>query len=134
MLKINVEVYKDAIPYIFFGVCTTLVNMIVYWLCAHVFLFSVMISTIVAWILSVLFAYVTNRKYVFHSVVNGLEEIAKEVISFFSCRLLTGGIDLLCMFVFVDVLQMNDLFIKVVANVLVIVLNYVASKLFIFKK
>lgn len=126
--------YKDVIPYIFFGVCTTLVNMIVYWLCAHVFLFSVMISTIGAWVLSVLFAYVTNRKYVFHSAANGLEEIAKEVTSFFSCRLLTGCIDLLCMFVFVDVLQMNDMFIKVMANVLVIVLNYVASKVFIFKK
>lgn len=64
--------YKDVIPYIFFGVCTTLVNMIVCWLCAHVFLFSVMISTIVAWVVSVLFAYVTNRKIVFHSAANGL--------------------------------------------------------------
>jgi len=78
-----VEKYKDIIPYLFFGVCTTLVNVVVYWLMAHLFGTGVMVSTIVAWIAAVLFAYVTNRKWVFHSEANTRETIVKEIISFF---------------------------------------------------
>ena len=125
--------YKDVIPYIFFGVCTTLVNMVVYWFCAHIICFSVLVSTVIGWILSVLFAYITNRKWVFHSTVTGFQEVMKEITSFFSCRLLTGFLDLACMFVFVDLLHMNDMVIKILANIIVIVLNYAASKLVIFK-
>ncbi len=136
MNKVNkiIEEHKDVIPYIFFGVCTTLVNMIVYWFCAHVICLSVLISTVVGWILSVLFAYITNRKWVFHSTVTGYKDIFKEITSFFSCRLLTGFLDLFCMFLFVDIFHMNDMIIKILANVIVIVLNYVASKLLIFKQ
>lgn len=62
-MKKKINKYKDVIPYLFFGVCTTLVNMFVYWGCAHVFNLSVLISTVISWVLSVLFAYVTNRKF-----------------------------------------------------------------------
>lgn len=133
-IKEKINEHKDVIPYIFFGVCTTLVNMIVYWFCAHIINLSVMISTVIGWILSVLFAYITNRKWVFHSNVKGIFNILKEMTSFFSCRLLTGFLDLACMFLFVDLLHMNDMVIKILANVIVIVLNYIASKLLIFKK
>lgn len=133
-IKEKINEHKDVIPYIFFGVCTTLVNMIVYWFCAHIINLSVMISTVIGWILSVLFAYITNRKWVFYSNVKGIFNILKEMTSFFSCRLLTGFLDLACMFLFVDLLHMNDMVIKILANVIVIVLNYVASKLLIFKK
>lgn len=126
--------YKDVIPYLFFGVLTTVVNVAGYWVAAHPFRWSVMPSTIFAWVLAVLFAYITNRKWVFHSTAEGSKEILKEMVSFFSCRLATGIVDWLCMFVFVDLLKFNDLIIKVAANVVVVVLNYVASKLFIFKK
>ena len=126
--------YRDVLPYLFFGVCTTVVNVVTYWAAAHIFHLSVMVSTVLAWILAVLFAYVTNRKWVFHSEASGRREILKEIISFFSCRLATGFVDWLCMFLFVDVLAWNDVFVKTAANVLVIILNYVASKLLIFKK
>lgn len=126
--------YKDVIPYLFFGVCTTLVNVIVYWLCAHPLKLGTMPSTIIAWILAVLFAYVTNRKWVFHSEATGSREVTKEIASFFGCRLATGIIDWLCMFVFVQVLDWNDVIVKFAANVLAIILNYVASKLIIFRK
>jgi len=129
-----VEKYKDIIPYLFFGVCTTLVNVVVYWLMAHLFGTGVMVSTIVAWIAAVLFAYVTNRKWVFHSEANTRETIVKEIISFFGCRLATGFVDWGCMYLFVTVLHFNDVIIKFLANVLVIILNYVASKLIIFKR
>ncbi len=126
--------YKDVIPYIFFGVLTTLVNIIVYWIFAHPLHLQVMISTIVAWVASVLFAYITNRIWVFHSTATTSAEIMKEVVAFFSCRLATGILDWVCMYVFVNLLAWNDLLVKCGANVLVIVLNYVASKVLIFRK
>lgn len=125
--------YKDIIPYAFFGVLTTVVNMVVYWAAAHPLGLSVMVSTVIAWIAAVLFAYVTNRKWVFHSQAQGTQEIVQELVSFFACRLATGVVDWACMFIFVDLLHFNDVIIKAAANVLVIILNYVASKLVIFK-
>ena len=126
--------YKDVIPYAIFGVLTTLVNIASYWLCAHALGMPVMASTIIAWILAVLFAYVTNRKWVFLSEAKGRRAIVKEMVSFFACRLATGLVDWACMFLFVDVLHWNDVLIKTGANILVIALNYIASKLIIFKK
>lgn len=126
--------YWDVIAYLFFGVCTTVVNIAFYWLMAYPFKFPTIFSTVVAWIVSVLFAYVTNRKWVFHSSANGAKEIIKEIGSFFSCRLATGFVDLGCMWIFVDILNFNDVVIKILSNVLVIILNYIASKLFIFRK
>ena len=126
--------YRDVIPYLFFGVCTTLVNMAAYWLAAYPLGLSVAASTVIAWVLAVLFAYVTNRRWVFHSDACTTSEILREMASFFSCRLATGLLDLGCMFLFVDVLHWNDLLIKALDNALVVVLNYVASKLLIFRK
>lgn len=126
--------YKDVIPYLFFGVCTTVVNVATYWVCAHWLGCGTMVSTIIAWVLAVLFAYITNRKWVFHSEAHGRTEIMKEICSFFGCRLATGVVDWGCMFIFVDLLSWNDVVIKFAANILVIILNYIASKLIIFKK
>lgn len=118
--------------YLFFGGCTTLVNIVTYYIMAHVINASVMTSTIVAWIVAVLFAYITNRKWVFDSKVTTRKEIVQEIISFFACRIATGIVDWLLMFVFVEKLGFNDLLIKVISNIIVIVLNYVASKLIVF--
>jgi putative flippase GtrA len=106
----------------------------VYWLAAHPLKMGVMPSTILAWLLAVLFAYVTNRKWVFHSKADTAKEVVKEIISFFACRFATGVVDWLCMFIFADLLAWNDVIVKFAANVLVIVLNYFASKLIIFRK
>ncbi len=128
------EKYKDIIPYLFFGVCTTVVNIIVYWLLAHPMHIPTMVSTVVAWFVAVLFAYVTNRKWVFNSSVTTAYDIGKEMVSFFACRIATGIVDWACMFIFVDLMHLNDVVIKFIANVIVILLNYIASKMIIFKK
>lgn len=126
--------YKDIILYLFFGVCTTLINTLSFWVMAHPIGLDVIPSTIIAWVVAVLFAYVTNRKWVFHSEATNARMILKEMVSFFGCRFATGILDLLCMFVFVDILSWNDVLVKFSANILVIVLNYIASKLIIFKQ
>jgi len=132
--KYKLEKYADVIPYIFFGGCTTLVNIIVYWFLAHPLGMATIPATIVAWCAAVLFAYLTNRRWVFYSTARGQSELLKELGSFFACRLATGVLDWACMYVFVDLLFINDMLIKILANILVIILNYIASKKVIFKK
>lgn len=83
------EKYQDIVPYAVFGVLTTIVNIAVYWFAAHLLTLSVMLSTVLAWIAAVLFAYITNRKWVFHSQAEMPDEILKEILSFFACRLAT---------------------------------------------
>lgn len=134
MIKKLYNQNKDFISYAFFGVCTTIVNTLVYWFFADVFNLDTVVSAMIAWFFAVMFAYLTNRKWVFHSQASSASELIKEILAFYACRLGTGFIDWLCMFVFVDLFDFNDLIIKVAANLLVIVLNYVASKLVIFKK
>lgn len=132
-VKTLYQKYASTILYGVFGGLTTLVNIAVYWFAAHPFMIPTMPSTILAWAAAVTFAYVTNRKWVFHSEAHTKNEIIKEISSFFSCRLATGAVDWFCMWLFVDVLLLNDIAIKTIANVVVIILNYVASKLIIFK-
>lgn len=132
-IKALYEKYKDIVPYAVFGVLTTVVNIAAYWVSAHLINLGVMCSTMIAWFLAVLFAYITNRKWVFHSEETTLSGIRKEVLSFFTCRFATGVVDWLCMFIFVDMIGLNDVVIKTLANIAVIILNYVASKLVIFK-
>ncbi len=128
------EKYKDLIPYGIFGVLATAVNIGAYWISAHPLGIGVMPSTVIAWIAAVIFAYFTNRTWVFHSKVTGFGPVMKEMLSFFGCRLATGLVDYVIMFVFVELLHYNDVVIKVIANIIVIILNYVASKWFIFAK
>ena len=90
------------ILYVFFGGCTTLVNIITYYLCAHLFEFNTSISTIVAWFLSVLFAYITNKLFVFESKSFNKNIVIKEVFSFFGCRLATGILDLIIMVILIE--------------------------------
>ena len=125
--------YKEIILYVIFGAGTTLVNVAAYMLCSGMGL-STALSTVTAWVLSVLFAFVTNRRLVFESGSSGPAAVAREMISFFSCRFATGLPDLAIMVVFVDVLGLWELAVKIASNVVVIVLNYAASKLLIFKK
>lgn len=133
-LKQIIKSHWDIIPYLFFGVCTTLINVIIYWGASHILGFFVMMSTVLAWILAVLFAYITNRKWVFHSKAKESLSIIKELISFIACRLATGVVDIVCMYLFVEIMHFEDVIIKFGANLLVIILNYLASKLIIFRK
>ena len=134
MIKELYNRYKDFIPYIFFGAVTTIVNVAAYWIFSHLLHLKVMPSTILAWFFAVYTAYITNRKWVFYSEENSKKGILREMISFFACRLTTGFIDWACMYIFVDLIHFNDVVIKILSNIIVIILNYAASRLLIFKK
>lgn len=125
---------KEIIMYLIFGVLTTLVNIGTYTISTRIFQIDVYPSNVIAWIFSVLFAYLTNRKYVFNSKANGIKEISKEIFSFYICRVATFLIDMLIMYLMVDMMKIDDLVSKVVVNVVVIILNYIFSKLIIFRK
>ena len=124
--------YKEILMYLIFGGLTTLVNIIGYFLLARIC--KIVVSTVLALIISILFAYVTNKIFVFESKTNTKKELLKEIISFFGCRAFTGIIDVAFMYVTVDIFDLNDMIMKVISNIVVIIVNYVFSKLIIFKK
>lgn len=126
--------YKEQILYILFGVFTTVVNIVVFAICADMMHLDTYVSNFAAWVLAVTFAYITNKLWVFESKTTDAKELFREIVSFTGARVLTLGIDMVLMFVGVDILHINKLIVKVLANVVVIVSNYVLSKLFIFKK
>ena len=124
--------YREQIAYLFFGGVTTLVNIVSYAVLSHLGL-STGVANAIAWVLSVLTAYITNRLWVFDSHSRGAAAV-REFVSFIGCRVATGVLDEGIMIVGVDRLGLWGLGVKVFSNVLVIVLNYVFSKLFIFRK
>lgn len=133
-LKQLLQKYRELILYVVFGGLTTLVNIVSYWLFAWVFGADELVSTVIAWVLSVLFAYVTNRIWVFRSQAKGGKAIAWEVLTFFGGRALSGGMDVGIMAIFVKGLAFNDLVVKILSNILVIIVNYVISKWIVFHK
>lgn len=132
--------YREIIVYLIVGVLTTIVSLITKWGLLFTILdaedaFELQVAVIISWIISVLFAYVTNRIFVFCSKN---KKILKEMISFFGARILTLVMEMAIMWFFVTLLKLNtNMWVIVwtlVTQVLVIVLNYIFSKIFVFKK
>ena len=134
IIKNKYEKYKEIINYLFFGVLTTIVNFVVYIVLSKVFHVDETISNIIAWILSVLFAYITNKKYVFSSRKNDLKSIIKEMGSFFTCRLASGIFDIVSFFVLIKEIGINDIISKALIAIVVVIMNYIFSKIIVFKK
>ena len=126
--------YREILLYLVFGVLTTLCNIVSYFALNDLLHIHYLVANALAWVLSVLFAYLTNRTWVFESKSQGFSAIAREMGLFFGCRLPSGVFDMAFMFVAVDLLAQNDMIAKIASNVVVIVLNYLFSKLIIFKK
>ncbi len=126
--------YKEIVNYLIFGVLTTLVNIITYAIFAKLFHVDEVVSNIVAQIISILFAYVTNKIYVFESKSTKLEDILRELVSFFGCRIFTAVLDTVLFSFMIKILGINDLIAKCITQVIVIVLNYIFSKVLIFRK
>ncbi|MBR2634311.1 MAG: GtrA family protein [Clostridia bacterium] len=124
---------REALFYLIFGGLAALLNTAAYGLFFHVLLLSNAQSTALAWLFAVLFAFFTNKTLVFQSR-KGLRAGLKEFFSFFLCRAATGAVDLGIMVLAVDLLGQNSILWKILSNVVITVLNYLAGKFWIFKK
>lgn len=128
--------YKEIINYLIFGVLTTVVSLATYYICVYTFLnpdnsLQLQVANIVSWIAGVTFAYITNRKFVFESEE---QEKLKEAGKFVTSRIATLLTDMLIMFIGVTILKLNDKIIKLISQIIVIIANYLLSKMLVFRK
>ena len=124
---------REMILYMLFGTVTLLVNIVAYYIMAKVN-DNTLVDTAVALVAAVLVAYATNRTMVFKSGHHGMKAVCIEFLSFFACRAASGVMDIAIMVICVDFLHYNDMIVKIISNVFVIILNYIASKRFIFNE
>ncbi|MFC6274969.1 GtrA family protein [Levilactobacillus tangyuanensis] len=126
--------YQDVLAYLVFGGLTTVINIVVFYLTATLWGWNYQVGNAMAWFISVLFAYVTNRVWVFHSHFTTMSALTKEVVSFFSVRAATLVMDAGIMWIGVSLLQQNEMLTKLVDQVVVVLANYFFSKWFVFRK
>ena len=126
--------HRDIVSYLFFGVLTTAVNYLVYLPCYNLLGISAGISNVIAWITAVVFAFVTNKPFVFKSHDWSAAAVLPELGKFVSCRVASGLMETAVIFVTVDWLCWNGNWMKLFTGVLVVILNYFGSKLLVFKK
>lgn len=125
--------HKEILLYLFFGGVVTIVSIGTFQLFYAVFKINELIANVISWIISVLVAYTTNRTWVFRSTANTKSAVITEILGFFGGRIATLVIEELIILVFVTLLKFNSLAVKLAAQIAVIVLNYIFSKLWIFK-
>jgi putative flippase GtrA len=126
--------YYDLIMYLVFGVMTTAVNYLVYLPCYNLFGLSASVSNMISWVVSVAFAFLTNKPFVFRSHDWSAKVVWPELVKFVGCRVGSGVMETVILFVTVDTLRWNGNIWKLVTSVLVVVVNYVGSKLLVFRK
>lgn len=129
-----VEKYWDILSYLFFGVLTTVVNYVIYLPCYNLLELSAVVSNGIAWVVAVAFAYLTNKPFVFRSHDWSAKTVVPELSKFVGCRVGSGLAESLILLVAVDMLGWNGNLWKLLTNVLVVILNYIGSKLLVFTK
>lgn len=129
----SIEKYKAIILYILFGVLTTIINLVSY--TGMIYLhWNVQLSVILSWLITVISAYLTNRKWVFNSKATTSVELLREFLAFLSSRMLTLILEMIIIWFGVQLLKQNPLIWKLIDNVVIVIFNYIISKLFVFKR
>lgn len=126
--------YKPYILYVLFGILTTVINVTIYNGLYYKLEFSNILSNSIAWIITILTAYITNKIWVFENNEKTALAILKQFLMFVACRVATGALDTLIMYITVDVLLYTAWVFKFISNAIVIVLNYLFSKFVIFAR
>lgn len=126
--------HYDVLSYLFFGVLTTVVNYVVYLPCYNLLGLSAAVSNLIAWVVAVAFAYLTNKPFVFRSHDWSAKTVIPELTKFVSCRVASGAAESVILLLTVDILHWNGNVWKLITSVLVVVLNYIGSKLLVFRK
>lgn len=126
--------HKEVLLYLLFGGLTTIVSIGTYaWFNVKLGL-NELIANVISWIFAVLFAYVTNKIWVFQSRNLKWNELAAEICKFFGGRLFTLAVEEGILFVFITLLHGNSVLVKIIAQVVIVILNYIISKLFVFRE
>ncbi|MEA5027132.1 hypothetical protein SDC9_135617 [bioreactor metagenome] len=133
-LWIKLVARREVILYLFFGVMTTVVNFIVYTITTRLMAVDVIAASVIAWVIAVIFAYITNKFFVFESKNLRGDLLIKEITAFTLARLFSLGIDIAIMYVGVKMLFIFDIYVKIVSQIVVVLMNYILSKFLIFKK
>lgn len=131
MIKKICNNIEEIISYIFFGICTTAINIILFYVLAEKIYLNYIVANVIACFVSVLFAFITNKLFVFKS--KG-KLWFKECMTFFGARGITGVLDTACMYLFVSVLNNPKTFAKIVVSIIVVLANYILSKYVVFSK
>lgn len=129
-----IEKHYDILSYLFFGVLTTAVNYIIYLPCYNILGLSAAASNVIAWVFAVIFAYLTNKPFVFKSHDWSAKTVIPELTKFVGSRIASGALETGLIFVTVDLLHWDGNVMKLITSVLVVVINYAASKLLVFRK
>lgn len=129
-----IEKYYDILSYLFFGVLTTVVNYLVYLPCYNLFDLNASVSNVIAWVFAVAFAYLTNKPFVFRSHDWSAKTVIPELTKFVGSRIASGALETAIILVTVDILKWDGNIMKLITSVLVVIINYVASKLLVFRK
>ena len=124
--------YQEYISYLVFGVLTTLVNLVIFYVLER--LMNYLVANVIAWIGAVIFAYVVNKLFVFESDRRDPKGLLFEISTFFAARLISLGLEEGILFVFVTQMGFSARIVKLIAQILVVIFNYVASKLVVFRK
>lgn len=132
-VKKLIEKHWDILSYLFFGVLTTIVNYVVFLPCYNLWGFSAMVSNVISWVIAVAFAYLTNKPFVFRSHDWSAKTVVPELSKFVGCRIGSGVAESLILLVAVDMLGWNGNIWKLMTNVLVVIMNYIGSKLLVFR-
>ena len=133
-IRALIEKHYDVLAYLFFGVLTTAVNYLVYLPCYNLLHLSAAVSNVIAWVAAVAFAYVTNKPFVFRSHDWSAATVLPELGKFVGSRVASGGLETLIIFIAVDCLMVNGNIMKLLTSIIVVILNYFASKLIVFRK
>lgn len=129
-----IEKYWDVLTYLVFGGLTTVVNYLVYLPCLYLLGMSAAVSNVIAWVVAVAFAYLTNKPFVFRSHDWSMKTVIPELTRFVGCRVASGVAETMIILVTVDILGWSGAVWKLVTSVLVVVANYFGSKFLVFKK
>lgn len=126
--------HKAVLLYLLFGGLTTVISIGTFWLGHSVLQLNEHFANVVSWVLAVLFAFLTNRVWVFSAPTNNAKAFWKQLFWFYGGRLTTLAVEELLLFVFITLLKINGMVVKVGAQIAVLILNFVVSKWFVFKK
>lgn len=133
-IRMLIKKHWDLLSYLFFGALTTVVNYIVYLPLYNMLGLSAAISNSIAWVAAVIFAFLTNKPFVFKSYDWSFKVVILEISKFVACRVGSGLLETLIIFITVDLLSWDGNIMKLLTSVMVVVLNYIFSKLLVFRK